>query len=53
MRQATKEEELKVVKSMLKMRLKKQNKVATEKEIDLMAKKIISEANEKIGVLEP
>ncbi len=53
MRQATAEEELKVIKAMLRARLKKQGKQATEEQIEQMANKIIREADEKIGVLEP
>ncbi len=53
MRQSTPEEELKVIKTMLRIRLKKKGKQATEEQIEQMANKIIREADEKIGVLEP
>ncbi len=53
MRQSTQEEELKVIKTMLRIRLKKKGKQATAEQIEQMANKIIREADEKIGVLEP
>lgn len=52
MRDATKEEELKVIKAMLKSRLSAQGKVATDTQIEQMANKIIGESDEKIKVLE-